>query len=74
MNLVAQDQDLGSLPGLLTPRQPEPGGRPRGQQKVEPQAHDRVVITAGRVRRQLCWSGPRTRFSARTAAAGRRRP
>lgn len=39
--LVAQDQDLGGLPGLLTPRQPQPGGRPRGQDKDEPQAHDR---------------------------------
>jgi hypothetical protein len=31
--LVAQDQDLGRLPCLLTPRQPQPGGRPHGQEK-----------------------------------------
>jgi hypothetical protein len=34
--LVAQDQDLGDLPGLITPSQPQPGGRPRGQEKEEP--------------------------------------
>ena len=39
--LVTQDQDLGGLLGLLTPRQPQPGSRPRGQEKDEPQAHDR---------------------------------
>ena len=33
-------QDFRGLPGLLTPRQPQPGGRPRGQEKDEPQAHD----------------------------------
>jgi hypothetical protein len=38
--LMAQDQDFRGLPGLLTPRQPQPGGRPRGQEKDEPQAHD----------------------------------
>jgi hypothetical protein len=25
---------------LVTPRQPQPGDRPRGQEKDEPQAHD----------------------------------
>jgi hypothetical protein len=38
--LVAQDQDLRGLPRFLTPRQPQPGSRPRGQEKDEPQAHD----------------------------------
>ena len=38
--LIAQDQDFRGLLGLLTPRQPQPGGRPRGQKKDEPQAHD----------------------------------
>jgi hypothetical protein len=38
--LMTQDQDFRGLPGLLTPRQPQPGGRPRGQEKDEPQAHD----------------------------------
>ena len=32
-----------------------------------------MIITPGRVRRQLCWSGLRTRFSARTGARGLRR-
>jgi hypothetical protein len=39
--LMAQDQDFRGLPGLLTPRQPQPGGRPRDQEKDEPQTHDR---------------------------------
>jgi hypothetical protein len=38
--LVAQDQDFRGLRGHLTPRQPQPGGRLRGQEKDEPQAHD----------------------------------
>jgi hypothetical protein len=39
--LVAQDQDLGGPPGLLTPGQPQPCSGPRDQEKDEPQAHDR---------------------------------
>jgi hypothetical protein len=39
--LVAQEQDLGGLPRLLTPGQPQPSGYPRDQQEDEPQAHDR---------------------------------
>ena len=39
--LVAQDQDLGGLPRLLTPGQPQPRGDPRDQEEHEPQAHDR---------------------------------
>jgi hypothetical protein len=39
--LMAQDQDLGGLPRLLTPGQPQPCGHLRGQQENEPQAHDR---------------------------------
>jgi hypothetical protein len=39
--LVAQDQDLGGLPPLLTPGQPQPRGDPRDQEEDEPQAHDR---------------------------------
>src|SRR5450755_4016040 len=39
--LVAQDQDLGGLPRLLTPGQPQPGGHPRDQEEDEAQAHDR---------------------------------
>ena len=38
--LVAQDQDLGGLPCLLTLRQPQPRGQPRDQEEDEPQAHD----------------------------------
>jgi hypothetical protein len=38
--LMAQDQDFRCLPGLLTPRQPQPGGCPRGQKKDESQADD----------------------------------
>jgi hypothetical protein len=39
--LVAQDQDLGGLPRLLAPGQPQPRGKPSGQEEQEPQAHDR---------------------------------
>jgi hypothetical protein len=39
--LVAQDQDLGGIPGLLTPGQLQPCGDPRDQEEDEPQAHDR---------------------------------
>jgi len=39
--LVAQDQDLGGLPRLLTPGQPQPRGQSRNQEEHEPQAHDR---------------------------------
>src|SRR5271165_4386301 len=39
--LVAQDQDLGGLPRLLTPGQPQPRGYPRDQEEDEPEAHDR---------------------------------
>jgi hypothetical protein len=39
--LVAQDQDLGGLPRILTPGQPQPRGDPRDQEEEEPQAHDR---------------------------------
>src|ERR1035438_5219820 len=39
--LVAQDQDLGGLPRLLTLGQPQPGGHPRDQKEDEAQAHDR---------------------------------
>jgi hypothetical protein len=39
--LVAQDQDLGGLPCLLTLRQPQPGGQSRDQEEDEPHAHDR---------------------------------
>jgi hypothetical protein len=35
--LVAQEQDLGGLPGFLTPGQPQPGGQPRDQEEDEPQ-------------------------------------
>jgi hypothetical protein len=38
--LMAQDQDLGGLPRLLTPGQPQPCDL-RGQEENEPQAHDR---------------------------------
>jgi hypothetical protein len=40
-DLVAQDQDLGDLPRILTPGQPQPRGDPRDQEEYEPQAHDR---------------------------------
>ena len=39
--LVAQDQDFGGLPPLLTLGQPQPRGDPRYQKEDEPQAHDR---------------------------------
>ena len=39
--LVAQDQDFGGLPRLLTLGQPQPHGDPRDQEEDEPQAHDR---------------------------------
>ena len=39
--LVAQDQDLGGLPRILTPGQPQPRGGPGDQEEDEPQAHDR---------------------------------
>ncbi len=39
--LVAQDQDLGGLPRLLTPGQPQPRGHPRDEKEGEPQAHER---------------------------------
>ena len=39
--LVAQDQDLGDLPRILTPGQPQPRGDPRDQEEYEPRAHDR---------------------------------
>jgi hypothetical protein len=39
--LVAQDQDLGDLPRILTPGQLQPRGDPRDQEEDEPQAHDR---------------------------------
>jgi hypothetical protein len=39
--LVAQDQNLGDLPRILTPGQPQPRGDPRDQEEREPQAHDR---------------------------------
>jgi len=38
--LVAQDQDLRSLPRLVTPGQLKPRGDSRDQEKHEPQAHD----------------------------------
>jgi hypothetical protein len=38
--LVAQDQDLGDLPRILTPGPPQPRGDPRDQEEYEPQAHD----------------------------------
>jgi hypothetical protein len=63
--LVAQDQDLGGLPGVITPRQPQPGGRPRRQEKDESQAHDRRSSRPGG-REQLCWLESWTRFSAPT--------
>jgi hypothetical protein len=33
--LVAQDQDLGDPPGLLTPGQPQPCSGPRDQEKTD---------------------------------------
>ena len=39
--LVAQDQDLSSLPCFRTPGQPQPCGQPRDQEEHQPQAHDR---------------------------------
>jgi hypothetical protein len=39
--LVAQDQDLGGLPHLRTPGQPQPCRSSRDQEEHEPQAHDR---------------------------------
>jgi len=39
--LVAQDQDLGGLPRILTPGHPQPRGGPGDQEEDEPQAHDR---------------------------------
>ncbi len=38
--LVSQDQDLRSLPRLVTPGQLKPCGDSRDQEKHEPQAHD----------------------------------
>jgi hypothetical protein len=38
--LVAQDQDLCGFPRLLAPGQPQPCGKPSGQQEQEPQAHE----------------------------------
>jgi hypothetical protein len=39
--LVAQDQDLGGLPRILAPGQPQLRDHPRDQEEDEPQAHDR---------------------------------
>jgi hypothetical protein len=39
--LVAQDQDLGSLPRLLTLGQAQPRSHPHDQEEGKPQAHDR---------------------------------
>ena len=39
--LVAKDQDLGGLPRLLTPGQPQPCDHLRGQEENAPRAHDR---------------------------------
>jgi hypothetical protein len=39
--LVAQDQDPGSLPRILAPGQPRPRDHPHDQEEDEPQAHDR---------------------------------
>jgi hypothetical protein len=41
VELVAQDQDLGGLPRLLTPGQTQLRGQSRYQEEHEPQAHDR---------------------------------
>jgi hypothetical protein len=40
-DLVAQKQNLGGLPRILAPRQPQPRDHPRDQEEDEPQAHDR---------------------------------
>jgi hypothetical protein len=40
-DLVAQDQDLGGLPRIRTPGQPQPPEHLRDQEEDEPQAHDR---------------------------------
>jgi hypothetical protein len=40
-DLMAQDQDLRSLPGLLTPGQAQVRCDLRGQEEHEPRAHDR---------------------------------
>src|ERR1700677_3121670 len=38
--LVTKRQDLGALPCLLMPRQPQPGDYSRDREEDEPQAHD----------------------------------
>jgi len=38
---VAQEQDLGDLPRILTPGQLQPRGDPRNQEEDEAEAHDR---------------------------------
>jgi hypothetical protein len=40
-DLVAQKQNLGGLPRLLAPRQPQPRDHLDDQEEKEPQAHDR---------------------------------
>ena len=67
--LVAQDQDPGSLPRLLAPDSRSHPVMLRGQEEHEPQAHDPVIITGGTPGEQLCWSEPWMRFSARTLTA-----
>jgi hypothetical protein len=44
---LAQDQDLGGLPGFIAPRQPQPGGRTCGQEKDESKAYDRRSLRPG---------------------------
>jgi len=39
--LMAKDQDLRGLPGILAPGQPQPRCDPRDQEELQPQAHDR---------------------------------
>ena len=39
--LMAQDQDLRGLPGIVTPGQPQPRSDTGDQEEHEPQAHDR---------------------------------
>lgn len=41
LTLMAQDQDLGGLPCILKPGQPQPRADPRDQEEDKSQAHDR---------------------------------
>jgi hypothetical protein len=66
--LVAQDQDLGGLPRLLTLRQ---AAAMRATRVISRKTNRRHMIGdhhGQTAEAQLCWSEPWTGFSARTGA------